>query len=186
MPEISVRVLDASEWSVYRDIRLRALSESPQAFTATLAEEADRDERFWRDRMTQADRLVAERDQLPLGIASLGPYEPDPTAGEVFGVYVVPDVRNSGIAWRLVEAAADLAVRNGYRQLYFWVGTDNARAVGFGKNFGFRTTGYRRQARLSDRDLGEEEMAMVLPLESDASYAPNPTSDTAPGREGPA
>ena len=29
MSEISVRVLDGSEWSVYRDVRLRALAESP-------------------------------------------------------------------------------------------------------------------------------------------------------------
>jgi hypothetical protein len=37
MSEISVRVLDESEWSLYRDIRLRALAESPGSFTATLA-----------------------------------------------------------------------------------------------------------------------------------------------------
>ena len=186
MPEISVRVLDASEWSVYRDIRLRALAESPSAFTATLAEEADRDEQFWRDRMTQADRLVAERDQQPLGTASLGPYELDPTAAEVFGVYVIPDVRNSGIAWRLVEAERSLQFATATGSSISRVGTDNARAVGFGNNFGFRTTGYRRRSRLSDRDLGEEEMAMVLWLESDTSSAPNPTTDSAPGRKGPA
>jgi hypothetical protein len=45
MTEITVRLLDESEWSVYRDVRLRALAESPGSFTATLAEEADRDER---------------------------------------------------------------------------------------------------------------------------------------------
>jgi uncharacterized protein YcaQ len=71
MSEISVRVLDESEWSLYRDIRLRALAESPGSFTATLADEADRDEQFWRDRMTRSYRLLAERDQLPQGIVSL-------------------------------------------------------------------------------------------------------------------
>ena len=54
MTEITVRVLDVSEWSLYRDLRLRALAESPSSFTATLAEEADRDEQFWRDRMTRS------------------------------------------------------------------------------------------------------------------------------------
>jgi hypothetical protein len=54
MTEITVRGLDESEWSVYRDVRLRALAESPGSFTATLAEEADRDEQFWRDRMTRS------------------------------------------------------------------------------------------------------------------------------------
>ena len=35
MAEISVRVLSESEWSLYREIRLRALAQSPSAFTAT-------------------------------------------------------------------------------------------------------------------------------------------------------
>jgi hypothetical protein len=51
---ITVRVLDESERSLYRDVRLRALAESPGSFTATLAEEADRDEQFWRDRLTRS------------------------------------------------------------------------------------------------------------------------------------
>jgi hypothetical protein len=38
--EIMVRVLGESEWSLYRDVRLGALSESPGSFTASLAEES--------------------------------------------------------------------------------------------------------------------------------------------------
>ena len=88
--------------------------------------------------MTRSYRLLAERGPLAQGIVSLGPYEEDPSAAEVFGLYVVPDARGTRVSWRLVEAAGALATRQGYLQLYYWVGTDNARAVGFGKNFGFR------------------------------------------------
>ena len=65
MAEIMVRVLGESEWSLYRDVRLRALAESPGSFTASLAEESDREEQFWRDRMTRSHRLVAERGGVP-------------------------------------------------------------------------------------------------------------------------
>ena len=82
MAEIAVRVLDESGWSLYREARLRALEESPDSFTATLADEADRDEQFWRDRMTRSSRLLAERETT-IGIASLGPYTADPTAANV-------------------------------------------------------------------------------------------------------
>jgi hypothetical protein len=98
MSEISVRVLDESEWSLYHDIRLRALAESPGSFTATLADEADRDEQFWRDRMTRSYRLLVERGELPQGIVSLGPDEQDPTAAEVFGLFVVPEARSTGVS----------------------------------------------------------------------------------------
>jgi GNAT superfamily N-acetyltransferase len=184
MTEITVRLLDQSEWSVYRDVRLRALAESPGSFTATLAEEADRDEQFWRDRMTRSHRLLAEQGPVPQGIVSLGPYEQEPSAAEVFGLYVVPEARGTGVAWRLVEAAAALATEQAYLQLYYWVGTDNGRAVGFAQNFGFRTTDYRRPSRNSDLEPGEE-IAMVLSLEPDTTLAPNPTIGTPASREGP-
>jgi GNAT superfamily N-acetyltransferase len=184
MTEITVRVLDESEWPLYRDVRLRALAESPGSFTATLAEEADRDEQFWRDRMTRSQWLLAERGAVPQGIVSLGPYEEEPSAAEVFGLYVVPEARGAGVAWRLVEAAAALATEQAYLQLYYWVGTDNGRAVGFANNFGFRITDYRRPTRTSDGEPGEE-IAMVLPLEPDATSPPNPTSGKAATREGP-
>jgi GNAT superfamily N-acetyltransferase len=184
MTEITVRVLDESEWSLYRDVRLRALAESPDSFTATLADEADREEQFWRDRMTRSHRLLAERGPVAQGIVSLGPYEQDPSAAEVFGLYVVPEARGTRVSWRLVEAAAALAIQQAYLQLYYWVGIDNGRAVGFAKNFGFRTTDYRRPTRRSDPEPGEE-IAMMLPLEPDATSAPNPTSGQPASREGP-
>lgn len=184
MAELTVRLLDEPEWSVYRDVRLRALAESPDSFTETLAEEADRDEQFWRDRMTRSHRLLAERGQVPEGIVSLGPYEPEPAAAEVFGLYVVPEARGTGVSWRLVEAAAALATQQDYLQLYYWVGTDNGRAVGFAYNFGFRISDYRRPSRASDLEPGEE-IAMVLSLQPDATLAPNPTSGKPATREGP-
>jgi hypothetical protein len=59
MSDISVRVLQEDDWHAYRDVRLAALRESPKAFLATYAEEAKRPERYWRDCMVQAHRLLA-------------------------------------------------------------------------------------------------------------------------------
>jgi len=185
MAEINVRVLSEADWSLYRQVRLGALEESPRSFTATLADEAERDEQFWRERMTRAHRLLAESDQRPLGTVSLGPYGPDPTAGEVFGLYVFPEVRGTGVSWRLVEGAAAVAVQDGYSEIFYWVGVDNPRAIGFANNFGFRLTGRRRPAHASDLSLGDEEIAMVLPLLTDTTSVPNPTSGRPTTREGP-
>ena len=185
MTAITVRVLGESDWGLYRKVRLGALEESPRSFTATLADEADRDEQFWRDRMTRSRRLLAERDEQPQGILSLGLYPLKPASGEVFGLYVFPDARGTGVSWRLVEAATALAVQDGYQQVFYWVGVDNPRAIGFAKNFGFRLTGHRRPSHVSDLELGDEEVALVLSLMDDASSVPNPTSDQLAPREGP-
>ena len=186
MAEIVVRVLGESDWSLYRDVRLRALAESPGSFTASLAEESDRGKQFWRDRVTRSHRLVAERGGVAQGIVSVGPFGDDGTVAEVFGLYVVPDARGSGVSWRLVEAAAAQAARDGFVQLYYWVGTDNGRAIGFANNFGFRSTDDRRPANSSDIEYGDEQIALVLWLEPDTTVTPNPTSGRAGTRVGPA
>ena len=119
----------------------------------------------------------------PQGIASVGTYAAEPSAGEIFGLYVVPEARGTGVSWRLVEAAAALASREGHRELYYWVGVDNGRAIGFAKNFGFRSTDSRRPSRVADLALGDDETALVLSLVPDDTSVPNPTSDKpAPGR----
>lgn len=185
MEDIAIRVLSEADWSLYRQVRLSALKESPDAFTATLADEAQGDEQFWRDRMTRSHRLLAERENRPQGSVSLGPYAPDPSAGEIFGLYVFPESRGTGVSWALVEAAATLANQDGYRQVFYWVGNDNPRAIGFAKNFGFRLTGHRRPARAEDVDLGDVEIAMILSLVNDDTSVPNPTSSQPAPREGP-
>jgi GNAT superfamily N-acetyltransferase len=185
MSDLTIRVLEESDWPLYRQVRLAALRESPQSFTATLADEEDREEQFWRDRMVRSQRLLAERDHKPQGIVSIGPYGPDPSSGEIFGLYVFPEARGSGVSWALVEAAQALAIQDGYRQLYYWVGTDNPRALGFAENFGFRLAHHRRPAHASDVDLGDQEIAMVMPLGNDGTSVPNPTSGRVAPREGP-
>ena len=85
MAEITVRVLEGAHWPLYRDVRLRALEESPASFSAQLADEADQDEQFWRDRMDRSHLLLAERDGRSVGIASMGPYVAERSAGEIFG-----------------------------------------------------------------------------------------------------
>jgi GNAT superfamily N-acetyltransferase len=181
MTELTVRVLGESDWSLYREVRLSALKESPRSFTASLDEEAGQDEQWWR----RSRRLLAEVDQEPQGTISLGTYPDKAASGEVFGLYVFPQVRGHGVSSRLVEAAEALAIEDGFQQLFYWVGVDNPRAIGFATSFGFRLTGARRPSHATNLDLGDEEIAMVLPLMNDGSSVPNPTSGHAAPQEGP-
>lgn len=72
---ISIRRFEANEWSAYRDLRLGALAESPDAFGSKLEYEQHRTDAEWADRLalaadTEDDRpLVAESDGRPVGLA---------------------------------------------------------------------------------------------------------------------
>jgi RimJ/RimL family protein N-acetyltransferase len=174
MSEIVVRVLREDDWDDYRAVRLAALSESPEAFKATYEEESRLEEQEWRERMRRSTRLVAARGEAVLGVASLGDSEARPAQGaQIFGLWVVPSARGTGVAWELVQACADHARAQGKSHLSYWVGTENGRAVAFASSFGFRPTDTRRPMRVASSADGEEELAMTLPLGADPGAVPN-------------
>ena len=174
MAEISVRALTEDDWEAYRAVRLEALQESPEAFVATAEAEQEFPESEWRDRMTRSARLLAEVDGEAAGIASLGEIrtEDAPTVAELFGLWVRPASRGTGVATALVRAGAETARDHGRTHLAYWVGSDNGRAVAFASGFGFRPTDSRRPMRVVSEDDGEEEICMVLPLAGDRGSIP--------------
>jgi GNAT superfamily N-acetyltransferase len=174
MSEITVRALSEEDWEQFRAIRLTALEDSPQAFVAAAAQEAELGEHVWRERMRRARRLVAELEGRPVGVVSLGQGDPEHSCtGELFGLWVAPEGRGTGVAWKLVEAGAAAALAEGHKNLGYWVGTDNGPAVAFASSFGFRPTGHRRPMRVTNETDGAEEMVMVLPLGVDPGAVPS-------------
>ncbi|MBL8931045.1 MAG: GNAT family N-acetyltransferase [Kineosporiaceae bacterium] len=164
MSEIRVRPLAEDDWQNYRSIRLAALEDSPDAFVATHDEEEAFEEDSWRARMTRSERLLAEVDGVAVGVASLGEDEEDTGTAQLFGLWVTPAARGTGVATALVQAGADAALASGRTQLSYWVSTDNARAVAFASGFGFRPGNRRRP--MHGRG-GEEEIVMVMALGDD-------------------
>jgi ribosomal protein S18 acetylase RimI-like enzyme len=184
MVATTVRVLSESDWQEYRAIRLAALQDAPDAFASTYAEESQLDEPTWRSAMVRAHRLLALRGKSPVGVVSVGPVAGEEDAADLFGLWVAPEVRNTGVAWQLVEAASQQAVHDRATRLYYWVSTENGRAVAFATNFGFRVTSQRRTARVSHSEFGDQEVAFVLSLATDAGV-PNPMGPQLKARPGP-
>ena len=172
MTDVTVRVLGEDDWTAFRAIRLAALGDAPDAFAASVEDEQGYDENFWRLRLRRSARLLAEGDltgsePIRLGVVSLGEgKDDDGRVAEIFGLWVAPAARGTGVATKLVEASAERARQDGRTHVSYWVGTDNGRAVAFASGIGFRPTDFRRPMRVASDD-SEEEIAMVLPLGDD-------------------
>jgi len=179
MLDLTVRVLGHEDWPLYRDVRLAALRDSPGALRGSSDEEASADEDHWRIQMTAARRLVVERDGRVCGTVSVGRFSAEPGTADLSGLWVDPSARSTGAAGRLVDTAVTLAAAEGLKRMYYWVGTENARAIGFAISFGFRVTSHRRVvAGSGDVVADNTEIALVLPLEDDSATVPN----AGPGR----
>ncbi len=160
-----MRVLEEQDWPTYKRLRLASLESDPDAFVAKLAEEQEYDEERWRSRIRRSRRLVASRGEDDLGVVSIGTARDEDSAGEgvaeLFGMWVSPDARGSGVAWALVSAGVEQARKDNYRHLRLWVWSDNGRAIGFYSSFGFRPTDERRPMTNHPE---VEEVGMAFPL----------------------
>lgn len=159
-----VERLREDDWASFRELRLRSLLDSPEAFGSTYGEESSRTERAWRDWAAGRWRggtaaVFAGRadDGTAVGTATGVEYEAEPRVAHVYAMWVVPDARGGGIGRGLVEAVADWARDRGCDRLVLSVTESNQTARRFYEACGFDDTGERRALR-----EGSEMRTLIL------------------------
>jgi GNAT superfamily N-acetyltransferase len=146
----AIRDITEDDWRLVQEIRLRALQDAPTAFTSNYDDEADHDERQWRERLRGNRWLLAFQDGTaapPIGVIA-ATREPVAPAGDPFlsSLWVDPRHRRQGIARELIEAAADLVAAGGAAAVSLWVLESNRAAHRLYEAAGFFPTGDRQMA----------------------------------------
>jgi ribosomal protein S18 acetylase RimI-like enzyme len=124
---IRCRQVTADDWQEWRDLRLRALRDAPEAFSSTLPEWQDADESLWRDRLSSiAYNLIADVDQVPSGMASGAV-----TVGgaELMSFWVAPFARGHGVGDALLSAVIKWATSSRYETVSLGVRAANRHAI---------------------------------------------------------
>ncbi|MGO1976320.1 GNAT family N-acetyltransferase [Brachybacterium tyrofermentans] len=119
---ISAKVLAPDDWPVWRELRLRALTEDPEAFSSTLERALARDgdggperETYWRGyfRLPGAAFIAVQSDGcegistgagVPAGMARLLTTSTPGEPAEVLSVWVAPEHRGHGVGRALIAA----------------------------------------------------------------------------------
>ncbi len=140
---LEIERMDPTGWERVRDVRLRALLDTPDAFGRLHSEEVDRRPAMWQDRLANqgAATYLALVDGQDGGIVSVADYEGKPGAAGVFSMWAAPEVRGSGAASGLLEAAIAWARSRDFDRIVLEVGDKNARAIAFYARHGFEATG---------------------------------------------
>jgi ribosomal protein S18 acetylase RimI-like enzyme len=154
-----VRVLGVEDWGAWRDIRLRALQDSPGAFGSTYAREVGFSDQTWRDRLADAGSvcvLVADEGS-PVGMG--GGFSDGPGLLHVVAMWVEPSARRRGVGRLVLDALRDWAGERGLR-LHLDVYSGNPGARRCYESYGFEPTGETRPVREGSTEVAER---MLLP-----------------------
>jgi len=159
-----VERLREDDWAVFRELRLRSLLDSPEAFGSTFGDESSQTERAWRDWAagrwrsgTAAAFMGRADDGTPVGTATGAEYESEPGVAHVYAMWVAPDARGEGVGRALLDAVAEWARDRGCGRLVLAVTESNDAARRFYATGGFVDTGERRALR-----EGSDRQTLIL------------------------
>jgi ribosomal protein S18 acetylase RimI-like enzyme len=154
---VEVHRIAVSDWPVFRQLRLAALAEAPQAFGTKLADwqgTGDSPDRWMQRLRAVPANFIAHLDGAAVGLAS-GALEAG-GAAELISFWVAPGARGAGVSDALIDAVVAWAAAEGRHPLTLQVKIDNQHARAAYRRCGFREAD-DRSADSSD------ELVMVRP-----------------------
>jgi GNAT superfamily N-acetyltransferase len=163
----AVRPFRPSEWRIYRDLRLRALTDSPEAFASTLGAEQAGQDRQWAESLAAAAvsgldlPLVAFAGNTPSGLAWAQADAADPATVRLFQVWVAPEQRGRGLGRGLLGAALQWACDRGAEFLRLGVTCGDTSAMRLYLSAGFQPVGAPRPLRPGSR-LQAQDLRLKL------------------------
>ena len=164
----TVRRINSDEWHIARAVRLKALEESPEAFTESFAEASATPESVWQARIQENAEgirsicFLAFFHTEPIGIA-VGIRNPKgrPEA-RLVSMWVMLEHRGKTIADRLLASVIIWARNLGAKTLVAAIAQHNQRAIRFYSRAGFEEFDAHSHSFLQ---LSSGQIAMVLDLD---------------------
>ena len=163
---IAIAPITPGNVSTFKDVRLRALLDTPSAFGSTYARESALSDAEW---MGRAMRWNGERgigflaidEGIGCGIVGSMLDEDDATSAMLVSMWTAPTHRRQGVARRLVDAVVSWARSRDVVVVRLMVTSTNAPAISFYEQLGFACTG-RTEPYPNDASLVELEMLRRL------------------------
>ncbi len=168
MEFVEIVTLDPHDWQQYKTLRLQALQEDPQAFSANYENTVKAPDSQWQERVKEAQRgksqwlLFAKVDEKLIGMVG-GFIHEDPTIAHVGTAFVTKEERGKGIGALLMQDLIKrIKQKKHIKKMEVEVNSIQEAAVRLYKNCGFTVVG--KQKRVLGDEKEYEDFLMELPL----------------------
>ena len=158
-----IRRLAPADAADYREVRLAALKDDPEAFSSRYGIEAARPDEDFAARLQTSVVHAAYREGRIVGMAGVAARSDpvEPRCAFLWGVYVRPEMRGLGIASRMLDAALEKALER-FDEITLDVAAGNLPAIALYEKFGFARRGMPRPMQTGAGDRDEISMVKFL------------------------
>lgn len=138
-----VKKLDKNDWEKYRDIRLEALKEEPDAFGSSYSEYKDKSVLYWMDKMS----LLSEKNGKSFLCAVLddnnfvsigGAYQDENNEWNIIAIYTKKESRGLGAGSLLFNKILEELKNREVKKVFLRVNIEREPAISMYKKFGFK------------------------------------------------
>jgi ribosomal protein S18 acetylase RimI-like enzyme len=159
-----VKRLTANDWDVLREIRLTALSESPDMFLHTYEQEEQYDDSRWHSEFARGEWYVGvdvpESPDRPVSVLGITRETGTPTHQCFLEyVWVAPEFRRRGFAFTMIRQVLGNLYSASVRTVFLYVLDGNDRAMRLYKRIGFVDCNYSQP--LEARPGRREELMQI-------------------------
>lgn len=156
---VLVRRLTAGDVDVFREIRLRALTDTPENYGSVAAAERAQSDEEWLERLGTDAWFVALDADRPVGLVAGRARD---EGWILYSMWVAPASRGQGLAEWLVNELVVAAEADGAQRVWLHVAEDNTRARRLYVRLGFVATG-EWDPMPNDSTRRRERLCYVLP-----------------------
>jgi ribosomal protein S18 acetylase RimI-like enzyme len=140
--------LTESDWRMFAELRLRALTDTLGANDSQYREESSFTAAQWRRRLRAHAQFVATIDDRAVGL--IGAQRENVETVYLYSLWLDPSARGRGVGRALVSAAVDWARGERARAVTLRVSTHNAAARGVYEGLGFQVADVESQSRTDE------------------------------------
>ncbi len=164
---IHIRQIQASEWQKYRDVRLRALHDAPDAFGSTYAIESAKTDAAWQRQIETALSsgcdypLFALTQEHVCGLVWCKLSAAEPDTAHIYQMWVDPAARGSGAGHALLDCAVMWASKKAAHRVRLGVTLTQSPAMRLYQKYGFLPVGQLEPLREGSH---LEAQTLELPL----------------------
>ena len=167
--------LPAVSWTIHRlgkgdgarlrEIRLRALQDSPDAFGSTYAQCTDRPLSAWEKQVEGLPTFLATKEGCDVGMVRFAVDEQDGNVAWLISMWVAPEVRGLGLGSSLIDRLIDYAKLMRVQRIRLDVADGNASAIALYERKGFLPTGVTGAMPVPRQHITEHQRELILSKE---------------------